>query len=924
MKNSRGFSIVEAVVGLAIVGVAAGAVTYMTLKNQAQLVKIESASSFDASLARSLESFKSVMTNTVDGYQGLCRTMSTKMTTGGIGLISANLPAATSTIFNPDWDRVFPTSNSTPRPPNPALIAWVDVTPGSDPGCPAASATSYTRCYKPKSETALPLGLTPELFKFSPVYRFVITPVKARAQNGAYTPIPLSSTNDARDTALLMTAQVTYSDADKTIRHREQMALVWYGEYSCRVRLGISKSLLLNPSGIGSGSNNLADTNTVFSSTVPSSDTVLSGTFQVTSYTEGKVVAQQRAETLDDKDHVATAACGEHIYRCPGSTAPRQWIDSISSGAIVRYNPNNGKIDATSILGVPSVSFENKRNKINLPAAFTRNGVAIAPTGAALLNAPINIRATATGAADKVCPQVCTAATNYNASSGPDPYKISYNFQLPGYPKFSPVKVTDSAPAGCICCYGKQCAAIGTKITSWCSEQPPEPVDSRVPECAAASAVDGPQSYSTAPVSQVLELRGLGAPTTCLAVSLSGSKLIVEPASCTQQLPYLCYSQGTFRVARSTGAASDGAQACYNLGWETATKSEVDDRLAEQGNYNLIAAAGALPPVVGTNYRFLNSALAGQFLAPQTQIQISDAIRAISGTVGSGNKVWIALRGQGNQVLAQEPMIPATTSANSSFFDSRGYLIFVKDPDLLNFKDSSPTAMVLHHSRRYFGAKAVNPTQSVGLPALCWDFQRQSFFPSLANPSAANPTLYRVMNVSDAAQACVNNGRAFVRPRSPQQWSNALLAVKAPDEKLPWPIRDQTTILADSAWVAATPDGSTWKNLSLLPPSSPAPSYRINPAGAAVPASVTKNSDFHLCRRSSGSLELSSSGCASGDQYAYEAPATPITEEEELAIFQTLSSRGALGNGTVIQILPTPPPPPAPSPEPSSSPSGKI
>ena len=623
--NKRsGFSIVEVVVALAILGVTAAAVTTLMVQNQKVVVKAETASVFDASLQKALELADSVVSDAGPSQdRGLCRLMTTGAKMGGIGFIEAKLPAAQPfaaerPVKFDDWALKF------------APASWTPVTSGCSDG-----GNYWQRCYRPKDGT---VGISKTLNDAQqPEFRFLITPVKLRSTLNAtqgYTPVNLPSAAtpalDARDIGFVVTARVLYRDGtDQTATRvsRERHSLVWMGAANCRKVVSANKTLILSASGIGSGN---ASADQLYSATQKSADTALAGVFRDTVYIRGELLKDSdgnvinsfqvksptatwitsngpRARTLTDPASTARSGCVETSYRCRNRSEPRSWASRIESNLAIKFNPNNSitKGDGSSLRATVEIALEGRKDLTTLDRKPLGNTeFMVSPPNSFLGSAPVTYAAGSAielkgSSPNNVCSNVCSKDRNYNSDfaangTAQDTYGLSYTFQLPDYSNSEvriPSSASDRPKLGCVCCFTKQCAAIGTQTKGWCYEQPPEPLDSRIPECAAGTQSTEittrlPLTAPSVTAGKLVkyEFQGLEA-SKCLSVQtvqVGGSlQLRVEPKPCDNSLPILCYAQGRF-VASPTGSFSQAPQVCYDLGQETFQAAELEQMIENQ------------------------------------------------------------------------------------------------------------------------------------------------------------------------------------------------------------------------------------------------------------------------------------------------------------------------------------------------------
>lgn len=862
VRGQAGFSLVETMGAILIISVVVYGVVKIMSSTTEQITKTETASRFDGLNNAALALAKNALVQVGPNRdQGICRVVKTSMKTGGIGFIRAVLPAASDNIFAPDLGRFFESQS------------W-----SSQADC-KNDGSGYRMCFVPtESNSALPAG---GLSK-KPVVAVSYLPVTLRPQSGSASgklskiPLGAASEENARDLAFMVTTEVSYDDDSASEKGGRKMALthsmIWAGEFTCqqevteRGRFGqeTKRLISLSPSGIGSG----ADAHTLFSSQKPLGEEIMSMIYSTVSYTEGWVNQARRAETHMGPDYTFTSACIERQYRCSKSFDPRNWAPTIRLQALAQYNQNNQFVQDSSIAAVLGLKFEDKSGGKSVGAKAQFRGPAQNRAGSYIFTTartPLEIEVT--NGAQSVCPEVCSGANSYNNNSFEDArYRAKTTFVVPGTNiNFT---VPDTKPTGCICCYGKQCAGIGTKVAGVCHKQPSEPVDSRLPECAASNKVN---------VEQASPFSALISPTendTCVSASMEGGKVVFKNESCTTSLPYVCYSQGDYRFALNgltnqiaQGGFEGGRRACYNMGMVRVLSSEVRDRLTRQQNL----ATSELPPESGTFFEYLDSALAGTFVAPQAESELARLETLLESHKG---KVWVALRNGQYFTYAEPPLVNFATARNVSFFDRNGLLQFKTDPNL-GYTEGDKAGSLLVHGRRHYGLFQVNSSLSEDRPALCFNPKRDGFFLSSG----------KAKNFAEANNLCRAENAVFAAPQNPMHWVSALMMVNRLDAAFPWPTEGNSfTGTPNAAWIALTaPSGGVWQ----------APTFGITAKQVnARMENVTNAADVthSICKETNGKMSIVT-GAACNTYFSPEA----MTPAQRLDFFRQVE-KGNLWN----------------------------
>ena len=857
MKKIKGFTIIEALISLAVIGISAGAI--MTLMNsyQQQVRNTEVKTGFEGAISQALDEAHKVLRETVDVSGnltvGACSFMNTYHTTPGLGFIHVVLPA---TDPFKDESKVWGWASSKRKIFAPDSWTTHEC---KDLGF-SDIANVWQRCFKPLNlDSAPPFGLPLGSSQNDPIFRAVITPIRVRVEGKTdkdgkklvsdayqgYQTIALpkgeSDKVDARDVAFLITAELSYKQnpTDPARTTKSQSLLRWLGEFQCHKVISSSNKLVLRPSGFGSGD----DSTSLFSASENSDDTVFDYKQKVKVFTEGTVI-QERGVTLLKPENLAGAACIEKpVFSCRfRKKDANAWSnDSLAAVLNINYNRNNAVSKSSSLFVKPSLSLRSSSNNVGgngpdipissnfyLPGA---KGDLSINAGYNITSSKVDIYSTATAPA-AACTKLCSAENSFN--QGPNPYVLNYAFYSDSLKKTLDVSDTNSK-VGCVCCYGKQCSAIGTKLQSWCGAQPPEAVDSRVPECAAdyenpatAAGLKEFQPISGAQSIKKLKIEVNASDDSCLVgeVSSEYEYIRVTSESCDSKRKVMCYSQGRFILSPKEFTRAQANQACYDLSAESMLASEIDSRITSQINPMSEATwkqikGSVLPPVKNGRYTFRNAAMAGFFIAPQEDVQLSAVLNG--GIIPKSTEFWIALRTNGSgQTVSAVPLIPNNISPYVGHFDGDGRLVFFREDnsncsknpnDCLPFKSiSSDGPVVLQHARTRFGASVVDGNSvSAGFSAVCLNPQNNTFF----------KTKSTTKNHKEAIALCMKEGGVFVAPLRPLQWVAALLATKKTFNQLPFPIylKDET-LAAGVSWTGLISKGSGFNQILPEKPSS--------------------------------------------------------------------------------------------------------
>lgn len=804
MKKYKGFTVLEVVISLAILAVGATATISLMNTYTKQVRNTEVKSGFESALSQSLSDVSRILTDTMDSstknlVNGLCSFADTKNTTAGLGFIYLELPQQ-DPFVSPSWgwNSKFPSSqwksfSCTNPPDNLKGLSFTDI------------PHVWQRCFTPSDlEKNPPYGL-PAGLSSKPVFRFYVTPVRTRVEGkdskgvdySGYKPLTLPQTFanklDARDAAFLVTAEVSYQltpeTGEQSRTYQRQSVIHWFGEFQCHKVFSPTNKLVLRPSAFGSGQDNVS----LFSASESSGQTVFEASNQLNIFTEAEV-KQERANTLMGKEYVSRVGCVERPkfncrFRQKNADVWRD--DSLSANLLIKYNANNAVTLDSTLYATPSISLGSLTNnssesKSVLPLSSTFKVRGTDVTKGYTFTQSNTLLESKVSAPGQVCSKVCTTGNSFNR--GQDPYGLKYEFRDS---KGNVHKVSDSqANVGCFCCYGKQCAAIGTKLQSWCSAQPDEAVDSRIPECAADYENPGTRQG----LSDRGSLKGSSSNTklsadlsdkneNCLIGSKTSERINVSKAACTSTHQVLCYAQGRFILTPKSFTRAQASQACYNLSHESVLASEVNERM--QGQMSASAWAKYqqifMPPLNATKDRYVyrNAAMAGIFISPQEDVQLSSVIQNAS--IPTSKSFWIALRtNDKGDLLSSVPLVPEDVSPYMSYFDSVGNLNFAQEIWPLPFTSSSEGPVIIHHAKTRFGAVVVNPSVKNGFAALCFDPNSNKFIRTTTNTT----------NYKDGFALCLKQKAIFAAPTRPLQWVASLLVAQQNTSQLAFPLYD--------------------------------------------------------------------------------------------------------------------------------------
>lgn len=928
--NQRGMSLVTVIAGVAILGVTSA----VTVGIMSRTVKNQSSSKLDMEVGplvnRALSGLTSVMRDIGPGQNaGLCTMMSTPMRAGGVGRIVMTLLGEDSRALNANWDKAFPRADWTELN---QVKRGVNCRP-----------TAYSRCF----QVAEGGGFNPDsLKKMDPIIRAQIVPVRSRAGgNAQFEKVDLKKKDggptvvSARDLSFLLRVSVNHLEGtgpDEVGVETSGFAVLWSGEMNCKYKhtrdpiTGETPEVMMSPSGIGSG----IAPQTVFSDTLEAASSS-KDLFDVV--WEKKNISRRRInpatgflEVVDTPEAMKIAMCTEKVFRCrQKSTTPRSWFQAMNLKAYIAYNPNNDVYSGSMIKAAPRLCFHSEAApsaKVCPKVEYT-----LSDKKADFDNPQVVYDSTRRGmvmlvgdADDLACPRACQDSVapgidhNHALENSPEvrrhlvtTHMYHRGIGVPGGHDEVDTPIP-AEPVACQCCFTKHCRRQGI-ASGPCYEQPIEPMDSRVPECeggqVSANSLRERLKFHTAPGWTSTDAN----PNSCLSARLRESmgsyRLELRSRPCSTTLPVLCYHMGSFNLARDlnrravTAKYEDAPQACYGLGHERIVDAAAFEGMLRSGQ-GAAYQGNPRPPVVAGNYEFVNNAIVGLFIAPETQEQMKSLFKITNPELASLPEFWVALKTDASGIIrARHPLGVPNRSPWTIFYEGP-FTRFAKDegmpvrdtaPRLMTQAERNatgsppgtmyytPKAMMLLHSRALFGAYPVDADQGDRrVPAVCYRPSGEMVFSS------------PVSRVSD-----VNcpPGSAFIPPSTPMQWIHALLKAGPTHAEHPWP----RTLGA--AWIALRPvsdtaDGlndSSWRY---------AIRYNYGSKGRIQRSGVNSDSStpsVSVCYRYSEGWELEirsgAKACSSG-RYYLNRPTDLFTE---LLLAAVIAERG-LGASTVYDL----------------------
>ncbi len=490
-----------------------------------------------------------------------------------------------------------------------------------------------------------------------------------------------------------------------------------------------------------------------------------------------------------DADANVQVGCNEMSYRCPNSTANRNFADGFDVTASFQYNPSNQCFKNTSAPLIPNFGVhqggtaENKipgsatvsyrLDQVNYGMSLgkffaldssenlTKNEMSVGSQH--LMTITVNDQASGS----LLCQQICQAV-----QSG-DPHhrgRLELTVPLKCGAETEWSTQLHTQPIACTACYARSCSRFGLDTFGPVSAQPSEPIDGTVPECVLNDI-------------GLAELRHYGENTTasseCMAAqydgaAAAGNRFTLVHKPCSETKPVLCFNYGRFLLSKDVfgGGGSyyqtdfpGGSRVCYEMGRQRLGLANWEEMFDQMQLTAPILPE--LPPGSG-HLEIINNSEQGLFMAPQTSSQwlgLEDWFVAESPGV---TEFWVALRpDMQGQILGVPPMMSSEdqeAERHAVHFDPTGLPEVMSSPGFFSGLDRTGTGgAVLSHHFRYKGVSSVSPIQPVSLKFLCRNSDGD-FFVSTAGHT----------HFVQGKTICQNEGGVFLPPTTPLGWASAL------------------------------------------------------------------------------------------------------------------------------------------------------
>lgn len=849
-KRNAGFTLIEIAMatGAVMVGLS-GTLAFLKL-NQQEKKRSEMVTGVGDLHPPILQSMNTLLFSvahptTKKNTEGLCKLFRSGEIRSDSPLTEINIdltPANVTTVLNPLWTSAYQGS-------------WEFVTTGCSLSGP------WGRCLKPNYKS-YPADVATKMMAMSPLIKAKITPLvfdPVESQLPLFSPFPANQTLvDAKKVLFQLNSEIEFSPSGEAKGPRKvdsQSKYVWAAElgWCDTVAPGTTRAIRLFPTATGEGDS--AGINIYNSSSF-----VKGGNFPPLDIVPQKKQIQKGVidggQVRSDPAQNIEVSCNEVQFRCRNdSSNQRTYSQTFFMDYGITYNPNNSVQKVPSSAMSPKLTIrqaadqatsENADDVDLLAANGARvdydldsikryyewpnsrfydvqppaNNTAQAPTGTSPTPLQMAVRGyhqlrMSISNAQTACREICSADNFQNL-----PYRPRLRYTLwdvrkaDGKPYQAEYFATN--PVGCTACYMKNCTRFGIGTFGPMKEQPDEPLDATVPECAIKN---GAHLSQDVPINTVVG-NDIGA-NSCVAarlVNTTGGTLIFSSRDCNESLPALCFNYGKFLLAKNISSTSSSiarvtynqaAQRCYETSKETVDKTALTQMFQQQLSPTTLISS--LPTV------FYNNAAQGVFLAPQSGEQIRSAADSVKlDGLASDQYFWVGYKTDSNSNLVAVP--PLTSLRDelayqfSLFFENNGRATLRQHataPAALVTPPATGTigGYVLLHHLRYRGLVAANPVQASTEPALeflCWKKEFPHFFATQGKASRS---------ASEGEQKCKQSGGIFLPPTTPLGWVQALMAVASSSPFYAFPDPNLTNI--PGLWVGLKTNNELWDPVSI-------------------------------------------------------------------------------------------------------------
>lgn len=786
IKNQRGMSMAEVMVGLGVIGVGA----YIAINASQFISTHEKAANKSTSMTLvNQELLKGAMrmvshtTNGSKSVEGVCRLVTSDAMAPGVGSIFINLANPSSMLSQARWNELLPNWEATTSSECDQKIG------------------EWGRCFSIKNVTSVNMT-EDQIKKMGVVGNVSITPVNMNSSLGMdlFQEIPdsrRSVSTDIKNVGFIVEASVQYNKENDVGREKKVLKdFIWapsVGTCDYTLSNGIAVKLSLAGTGASDPEGKTVYNRSGFSG---NKKMPLEVSFNKSQAQEGLLSENGQYITTNSQKNIY-GSCNEVVYRCPQESSGAREYGPINYQARLKYNPNNQLTSSTSLAA--NFKFRVKKGGSSGHSVSGSSNVKYHFDGKELteekmpltVNGSHELLITVTDQnstnANGVCRNVCSTNTNYNKNGTDyvDRYSPFLEYVFNGFDEKGFVE-SSTEEIGCTACFMKSCDQFGLGTFGKMNEMPNQPLDSIVPECSLkepTASVHAMNAYFAASKS------GSGwsdSSKKCIAAKLNNAQdgLVYFAEDCSSTLPVMCYNYGTYLLARDIASTSEqlakstfGAanERCVMMGKEVTPAQQLRDYM---GIANLPF------PLSGSNFEYLNLAQQGFFIAPQNPQDFMDFNKwREERKISSDTMFWVAMKKDGNDFAAIPPAVSvqAQNSRFALFFDGAGKLTYKDYNFSVNFAElgAGPYGAVLGNHLKFKGLKAVNNNDPFGngekLKFLC---RRKNY------PYELFVSRQSSQEQSKGDMACGIEDGVFAAPTSSVSWVKAMTLVTPIDKKL--------------------------------------------------------------------------------------------------------------------------------------------
>jgi len=830
---NSGISIVEVLVGVGIIG--AGAWVFMKSSGQFQKVKttLQTGNNIESYVAQTLSASRLVLFKTKNSTtklkdQGICKLIKKEPDAQPpVGAISINLSKFNTLFTNAQWNKFFPDWSLT-----------------NNNECKSSSKFKF--CFNLKTNSEVPTSIK----KLKPILLVEITPQNMDPYFGKIfenlSPTDLSNSIDVKRVGFNFKTSIYFNNSNnnrsvKSLSSFDWLGTIGYCDYTdkkTKVKYKISmtgmesvvsdpgREVIFNTNGFGKNDSLPDPIKTYFKSGVAQKGTYdAQGAFIYTS-------------------EFTQTSCKEIKYRCPNlnNDDKREYSDLSINASLNFIQQNNRTQGSSSIRTKITYDILKNQSKINANIdkyyglRYAQGGSTIDadcsdPNGSPLIVSQSSkclkgnsVTKNLTGTMDqsvtifdkgsktssnKVCRKICNAGNSYNTNGDPNNntqrYTGQLKFEFLDLPtnRFQIEPMTDSI--GCTACNMKNCQKFGLGTFGKMSQMPDQPLDSNIPECVVNESkylinddLTFRESRNLSSTGSELCIRGKWNSVT--------NKIKYSNWPCSSNYPVMCYSYGSFMLAKDISGSSSSLSTktnslaslrCFQTSHESINQTKLTEALQ-------IVPSGL--STLGSNYDYYNLANQGSFLAPQTSKDLNLFKNwCESNKSYCDNYFWTGLMKDGNNIISQVPVINDNINKeNDAIYYENNIKRLFYYKIIFDFKPEKITSKevgLLFYNIKFKGVKWVNSKKPYKDKNSKKTLKFKFLCKKRAYPYNFVISSGKSENISDGKSICSGESAYFLPPMNPAQWTQTMLLVNSNDQNLPFP-NPSTLDIKNAVWVA--------------------------------------------------------------------------------------------------------------------------